>query len=109
MAVDVTDAEAIAEAVLTVVKTLGSIEHLCCFAGIVGCYHAMEMTESQWRKTLDVNTTGSFLCAQAVAKQIAAQKTGGGSITFTASISGHRVNYPQPQIAYNVRYVQQWL
>ena len=26
----------------------------------------------------------------------------GGSIVFIASISAHRVNYPQPQIAYNV-------
>jgi len=26
----------------------------------------------------------------------------GGSIVFIASISGHRVNYPQPQVAYNV-------
>lgn len=25
-----------------------------------------------------------------------------GSIVFIASISGHRVNYPQPQVAYNV-------
>lgn len=56
---------------------------------------------SQWRKTLDINTMGSFLVAQAAAKQMIAQKTG-GSIVFTASISGHRVNYPQPQVAYNV-------
>ncbi|KAA8575884.1 hypothetical protein EYC84_006049 [Monilinia fructicola] len=26
----------------------------------------------------------------------------GGSIVFIASISAHTVNYPQPQIAYNV-------
>jgi NAD(P)-dependent dehydrogenase (short-subunit alcohol dehydrogenase family) len=26
----------------------------------------------------------------------------GGSIMFVASISGHRVTYPQPQVAYNV-------
>lgn len=101
IAVDVTDAEEVAEAVRAVVQTLGSLDHLFCFAGIVGCYHAMEMSESQWRKTLDVNTTGSFLCAQAVARQIASQKTG-GTITLTASISGHRVNFPQPQAAYNV-------
>jgi len=60
------------------------------------------MTENQWRKTLDVNTTGSFICAQAVAKQIKSQGAGGGSITLIASISAHRVNYPQPQVAYNV-------
>lgn len=26
----------------------------------------------------------------------------GGSIVFVASISGHRVNFPQPQVSYNV-------
>ncbi|KAK4549464.1 hypothetical protein LTR36_006461 [Oleoguttula mirabilis] len=102
VAVDVTDATAVAEGVQAVVQTLGSIEHLFCFAGIVGCVHALDMTEAQWRKTLDVNTTGSFLCAQAVARQVKAQGTGGASITLTASISGHRVNYPQAQVAYNV-------
>nr|POE75453.1 nadp-dependent mannitol dehydrogenase [Quercus suber] len=102
IAVDVTDASSVSEAVAASVQHLGSVEHLFCFAGIVGCVHAMEMTEAQWRKTLDVNATGSFICAQAVAKQIRAQGMGGGSITFTASISGHRVNFPQAQIAYNV-------
>ncbi|TKA26775.1 hypothetical protein B0A50_04221 [Salinomyces thailandicus] len=102
VAVDVTDATAVAEGVQAVVQTLGSLEHLFCFAGIVGCVHALDMTEVQWRKTLDVNTTGSFLCAQAAAKQMKAQGTGGCSITLIASISGHRVNFPQSQSAYNV-------
>ncbi|CAK3887811.1 probable D-arabinitol 2-dehydrogenase [Lecanosticta acicola] len=101
ISVDVTDAEAIAEGVASVVQTLGSLDHLFCFAGIVGCYHAVDMTPEQWRKTLDVNTTGAFLCAQAVARQMQAAQTG-GTITLTASISGHRVNYPQAQVGYNV-------
>ncbi|USW48145.1 Putative short-chain dehydrogenase/reductase SDR, NAD(P)-binding domain superfamily [Septoria linicola] len=101
IAVDVTDAEAIAEAVTPVVQTLGSIDHVFCFAGIVGCHHASEMTPTQWRQTLDINTTGSFLVAQAASRQMRAQKSG-GSITFTASISAHNVNFPQPQAAYNV-------
>lgn len=64
----------------------------------------MEMTDSQWRKTIDVNSTGAFLCAQAIAKHISTQPkpSPGGSITLTASISAHRVNFPQPQAAYNV-------
>lgn len=102
VAVDVTNAEAVAEGVKAVVQTLGSLEHLFCFAGIVGCVHAMDMTDAQWRKTIDVNATGAFLCAQAAARQMSAQKTGGYSITLTASISAHRVNYPQAQVAYNV-------
>jgi NAD(P)-dependent dehydrogenase (short-subunit alcohol dehydrogenase family) len=77
------------------------VDHLLCFAGIVDCQHAIDLTATQWRKTLEVNTTGSFLCAQAAAKQMV-QQGRGGSIILVASISGHRVNYPQPQISYNV-------
>ncbi|KAF2149327.1 NAD(P)-binding protein [Myriangium duriaei CBS 260.36] len=101
LTVDVTDAVAVDQAVEDCTSKLSSINTLLCFAGIVGCVHAMDMTPEQWRKTLDVNTTGSFFCAQAVAKRMAAQGTG-GSIMLTASISGHRVNYPQPQVSYNV-------
>jgi len=99
--VDITDEVAVKEAVEKTAHTMGSIDILLCFAGVVGCMHAIEMTAVEWRRTLDINTTGSFLCAQAVAKQMIAQGTG-GSIVFTASISGHRVNFPQPQVAYNV-------
>ncbi|KAI5243096.1 NAD(P)-binding protein [Aureobasidium subglaciale] len=99
--VDVTDDVAVQDAVDLATETLGSINHLLCFSGIVGCVNAMDMSAAQWRRIMDVNTTGSFLCAQAVARKMARQGTG-GSIVFTASISAHRVNYPQPQAAYNV-------
>lgn len=99
--VDVTDAASIAAATQATVTELGSIDVLCCFAGIVGCTPAVDMTPDQWRRTLDINTTGGFLCAQAIAKQMINQGRG-GSMVFIASISGHRVNFPQPQVAYNV-------
>lgn len=103
IAVDVTDAASIAEAVTNTASTLGgSIDHLFCFAGIVGCVPAIDMDEAQWRKTIDVNTTGSFLTAQAIAKHMSQTPAPNRSITLTASISAHRVNYPQPQAAYNV-------
>ena len=40
IAVDVTEAEAIAEATATTVSHLGGINHLFTFAGIVSCVHA---------------------------------------------------------------------
>ncbi|GAB7337804.1 hypothetical protein MBLNU457_4214t1 [Dothideomycetes sp. NU457] len=100
-AVDVTDEAAVDEAFVVMAETLKSIDLLICFAGIVGCVDAIDTTPTQWRKTIDVNTTGSFLCAQAAAKRMKDQTTG-GSIVLTASISAHRVNFPQPQAAYNV-------
>ncbi|KAF2091953.1 NAD(P)-binding protein [Saccharata proteae CBS 121410] len=99
--VNVTDAENIGSAVAETAQELGSIDMLCCFAGVVGCTHAIDMSPEEWRRTMDINSTGAFLCAQAVARQMIAQKSG-GSIVLIASISGHRVNYPQPQVAYNV-------
>lgn len=99
--VDVTDDIAVWDAVEQATALVGSINHLFCISGIVGCVDAVKMTPSQWRRVMDVNTTGAFFCAQAVAKKMIEHKIG-GSITFTASISAHRVNYPQPQAAYNV-------
>jgi len=98
---DITDADAVSLAVEETVAAFGTIDILLCFAGVVGCVHAIDMTPLQFRRTLDINTTGTFLCAQAVARTMISQGTG-GSIVFTASISGHRVNFPQPQVAYNV-------
>ena len=99
--VDVTSETAIDKAFGDAQKLMGSIDILCCFAGIVGCVHSISASPSQFRKVVDVNLTGSFLCAQAVAQQMI-QSGKGGSILFTASISAHSTNYPQPQAAYNV-------
>lgn len=99
--VDVTDEQAVADAMARASQLLGSINHLLCFHGIVNCAHALETPASTWRRILDVNTTGTFLCAQAAARHMVSQQHG-GSITFVASISAHRVNFPQPQAAYNV-------
>ena len=98
--VDVSDDVAVANAVEETASILGSVDTLLYYAGVVDCEHALELTAVKFRRTLDINTTGAFICAQAAAKQMVLQDTG-GSITFVASISGHRVNFPQPQVAYN--------
>lgn len=99
--VDVTDDVAVNKAMEETAAILGSVDILVCFAGVVGCVDALDMPVAQWRRMLEINTTGTFICAQAAARQMVKQGTG-GSITFIASISAHRVNYPQPQAAYNV-------
>lgn len=53
-----------------------------------------------FRRLIDINITGSFLVAQAVAREmIKAERP--GSIIFVASMSGSIVNYPQEQSCYN--------
>ncbi|KAJ7064820.1 hypothetical protein C8F01DRAFT_1128317 [Mycena amicta] len=101
--VDVTNEDGVRRSVAECVDEFGEqgVQILLCFAGVVGTVHAEEMEVAQFRRMLDINTTGSWICAQAVGKQMIKQKIG-GSIIFTASISAHRVNFPQPQVAYNV-------
>ncbi|ERT03370.1 hypothetical protein HMPREF1624_01684 [Sporothrix schenckii ATCC 58251] len=99
--VDVPDDAAVGRAVDETARALGSVDALVCFAGVVGSAESLDVPVAQFRKILDINTTGSFICAQAAARHMVRQGTG-GSITFVASISAHRVNYPQPQVAYNV-------
>ncbi|KAF5685976.1 gluconate 5-dehydrogenase [Fusarium circinatum] len=97
---DVTDPESVEAAVTTAEQTIGPINICLCFAGIAFAAHALDITPHQFKTMFDVNTTGSFLVAQAVAKRIAGEGTG-GSIILMASISAHIVNFPQPQVHYN--------
>lgn len=101
MKVDVTDEERVNEAVRETADKLGSVDVMVCFAGVVSTMHAVDMTAQQFRTILDINLTGSFICAQAAARVMIEQKTR-GSIILTASISAHKPNWPQPQVSYNV-------
>jgi sorbose reductase len=98
--VDVTDEKGIEEAVSQVQSELGFVDILCCFAGIVGTKHSLDVHADEWRRIIDINLTGSWLAAQAVSRKMIEQGRG-GCIVFTASISAHKVNFPQPQAAYN--------
>ena len=99
--VDVTSTTEVDQAVKRVATAVGRIDILFCLAGIVDCSHSLSADINKFSKVVDVNLTGSFICGQAVAKSMIEQKTG-GSIVFTASISAHHTNWPQPQVAYNV-------
>ena len=101
LAVDVTSESAIVSAFAQARSLLSTIDVLCCFAGIVGCVPSISATAEQFKRVVDVNLNGSFLCAQAAARHMIGAGNG-GSILFTASISAHATNYPQPQSAYNV-------
>lgn len=101
MKVDVREEVRVNEAVLATAQKLGSVDVMVCFAGVVSTMHAIDMAAEQFRVILDINLTGSFLCAQAAAREMIAKKTR-GSIILTASISAHRPNWPQPQVNYNV-------
>lgn len=58
---------------------------------------AEEMSLDSWNKLMNLNLNAVFLSTQAAGKIM----SGGGSIINTASMSGHIVNVPQPQVSYN--------
>ena len=96
---DVTSPADVDAMIETILQRFGRIDFAHCNAGICINAPAEEMTYEQWRKVVDINLTGVFLTAQAAGKVMLRQ--GGGSIINTASMSGHIVNVPQPQCAYN--------
>ncbi len=96
---DVTNQEDVEAMVAEVAGTYGKLD--ACFnnAGICLNVPAEEMTFEQWNKVININLNGVFLCATAAGRVML--KQGYGSIINTASMSGHIVNVPQPQCAYN--------
>ena len=66
--VDVRDDATVERAVEETAKELGSVDNLLCFAGVVGAEQALNIELNDWKRVLDVNTTGSWVCARAVAK-----------------------------------------
>ncbi|KAI9702613.1 MAG: hypothetical protein M1836_001093 [Candelina mexicana] len=99
--VDVTDEKAVDKAVVACAVEFDGIDILLCFAGITDCQAAVDYKIEDWRRVMDVNLSGSFLVARAVARNMILNNVH-GSILFTASMSGYIVNYPQPHSAYAV-------
>lgn len=59
-----------------VVKQFGRLDILVNNAGIFAPKAALELTEEDWDKTIDINLKGEFLCAQRAAKEMAKNKWG---------------------------------
>ena len=68
MEIDVTDSDRVEMVFSEVRKELGSINILLCFAGVSSSANSIEVSIEHFRKTMDINTTGSFLCAQIAAR-----------------------------------------
>lgn len=83
---DVTDKASVDACVASAVDAFGRIDILVNSAGIVDLAPAEDIGIDVWQRTLDVNLTGSFLMAQAVARRMIAQ--GGGKIVNLASQAG---------------------
>lgn len=97
---DVTCPDMVEAMIQRTVEIFGSIDIAVNNAGICINESAEEMSLEKWNRVLAVNLTGVFLTAQMAGRQMIRQGRG-GSIINIASMSGHIVNVPQPQCAYN--------
>ena len=96
---DVSNYESCQNMAKTVHEAFGRIDFIMNNAGICQHKDALDVTEAEWRKVIDVNLNGVFFCSQAVARYM--KEDGGGAIVSIASMSGLIVNRPQMQTSYN--------
>ena len=86
---DVSDAKEVGQMVDAAKAHFGHIDILVNNAGISGSARpALEITLEEWQRTIAVNLTGTFLCSQAVGRQMKHQ--GGGKIINIASVGAFK-------------------
>ena len=95
--VDVRDGAALAAAVEVGCERLGSLDVAVPAAGVVSSAPAWAMSDVQWRTVLDINLTGAWQTAKAVAPVMMRQRS--GSIVFLGSTSAYRPVAGQAHLA----------
>jgi gluconate 5-dehydrogenase len=81
-----------------VIKHFGKIDILCTAAGIARRTDADKLTAEEFQLVMDVNVKGTFLCAQAVARDMIKRGEGGNIVTI-GSVRG-LVGHPLGYVAY---------
>lgn len=83
---DVSQPDQVEQLVERAIETYGGVDILFSNAGVGWAYSATNTRLSDWRRVLDINLTGAFLCARHVIPVM--QRRGGGSIVIDASANG---------------------
>src|SRR5437870_4423990 len=74
---DVTDEGALERAADEVIERFGRVDCVVANAGVLVLRHAVDTTEAEWRRVIDVNLTGAFLTCKVFAKRLVGQGPGG--------------------------------
>jgi len=89
--VDVSEPEGVVAATNATIEKLGKIDILVANAGVAGPNHkSWEYPIDAWRKIIDINLTGVFLCCRAIVPHMLRQNY--GRIVNVASIAGKEGN-----------------
>uniref|UniRef100_A0A060SYF8 ARAD1C00858p n=1 Tax=Blastobotrys adeninivorans TaxID=409370 RepID=A0A060SYF8_BLAAD len=99
--VQVTDSDSVEKAIEQIVKDFGKLDIFVANAGVPWTAGPLIDPDNhdEWNKVINLDLNGAYYCAKFVGRQF--KKQGNGSLIFTASMSGHIVNYPQMQACYN--------
>ena len=95
---DVSDHASVESAIAEAAHALGRLDILVNNAGIALTKSFLDLAEEEWDRVIDTNLKGSFLVAQAAARRMREQGTGGAIINI-ASILGLRVAGQVPAYA----------
>ena len=87
---DVTSARDVHRMIETTVDHFGRLDILVNNAGILFATRLEDISEAEWRKTLDVNLTGVFLCTKAAI--VPMKREGYGRVVNVASTAGKTVS-----------------
>lgn len=92
IATDVTKEDDVNSLVNTTVEKLGKLDIMVCNAGGANTVNAIDMTEADWDRVLDVDLKGVFFTARAAARAMIAAGDGGKiiSIASGAGLNGYR-------------------
>jgi NAD(P)-dependent dehydrogenase (short-subunit alcohol dehydrogenase family) len=86
---DVSDAAAVANALAAIERRFGRLDALVNNAGIAVFAPLMETSDADWKRVLEVNLTGAFLCTKAA---VPLMRGRGGAIVNITSISAVRAS-----------------
>ena len=93
---DVTDAAQVQAMVETVLAQMGGLDILVNNAGVTRDALLVRMTDEDWRRVIDINLTGAFLCTRAAARHMMKR---GGAIVNVSSVVGITGNPGQANYA----------
>jgi NAD(P)-dependent dehydrogenase (short-subunit alcohol dehydrogenase family) len=90
LACDVSDANAVGDAIDRIGQRFGRLDALVNNAGVAVFAPLLETSDADWNRVLAVNLTGPFLCTKAAAPLM--REHGGGAIVNITSISAVRAS-----------------
>jgi NAD(P)-dependent dehydrogenase (short-subunit alcohol dehydrogenase family)/rhamnose utilization protein RhaD (predicted bifunctional aldolase and dehydrogenase) len=84
LAIDVTSEESVKDAFRQIESSAGGLDFLVNAAGVAPPYKLVDFPVAAWKKALDINLTGYFLCAREAARLLTRQGVGGSIVNLTS-------------------------